>query len=147
MTVRKSTPEAPATPEVKENTEAPEVKDNTEAPEAKENTEAPATPVDKANGAGKVDFAALAKAATVAPALPKATREAKENPFIAQVRESFEKDVAYALPAIPEEALVGVRTAIRRGARLAELGVSIREAKTVQGVVITYKGKKRNSRY
>lgn len=111
-----------------------------------EQAAAPAAPV-KAAAPGKVDFSALAKAAKTAPELPKMGRAGgQDNPFIQQVRDTFEKKEAVVLPPIPKEALTPVKVAIRRAATLAELGVSIREQETEEGIVVSFQGKTRTKR-
>lgn len=114
-------------------------KSTTSAPEAKSGETTKKTPV--------VDFSALAAQAKAAPALPKMGRSTQDNPFVAKVRESFEKQQAVELPPVPNEALTPVKVAIRRGATLADLGVSIRETVQEDGtIVITFMGKTRNKR-
>lgn len=107
----------------------------------------PAAPVAPVAAKSIPDFAALASQQTVAKELPKIGRNGQENPFTDKVRESFEKKEAYTLPPIPQEALTPVKVAIRRGATLADLGVSIREVKLENGTIeITYMGKVRSKR-
>lgn len=108
---------------------------------------AQAAPAPSTDGKQKVDFLALVQKAEVAPSLPKiGGRGSGDNAFVAKVRESFESGQAIKLPAIPKEALTPVKVAIRRGATLAELGVSIREEETDAGIVLYFQGKTRNKR-
>lgn len=135
-----STPEPEAAPEAQDQAAA-------EAPAEEEKAEEKAAPV--VIQGGKLDLAALAKAAKAAPELPKASRAGggEDNPFIPQIQESYQKQEARVLPPVPKEVLTSVKVAIRRAATRAGLGVSIREQEATDGtVVVSFMGKVRGTR-
>lgn len=93
-------------------------------------------------------LASVASQLTVVDELPKTTRGGESsNPFIEQVRVSFNENKPLSTPPLPDEDVADVvYRSIRRAAQVLGYGVSLRKTPGEDGIVVTFQAREKQSR-